>query len=62
MTKKSISALAGLGGVSENDSELARSWSVRFDRLMILCIGTSGLLYIVIAKLVAEIALEKSYW
>ncbi len=36
MTKKSISALAGLGGVSENDSELARSWSVRFDRLMIL--------------------------
>ena len=23
MTKKSISALAGLGGVSENDSELA---------------------------------------
>ena len=36
MAKKSISTLIGLGGVSENDSERARSWSVRFDRLMIL--------------------------
>ena len=36
MMKKSISTLIGLGGVSENDSERARSWSVRFDRLIIL--------------------------
>ncbi len=36
MNKKSISAWAGLGGVAHSDSEAARRWGMRSDRLMTL--------------------------